>query len=668
MGLLERINSPADLRTLGPDELTSLATEIREFLIEKVSAVGGHLGPNLGVVELTLAMHRVFDSPDDPVIFDTGHQCYVHKIVTGRRDGFDTLRQRGGLTGYQERAESPHDWIESSHASAALSYADGLAKSFSLTGHEDRTVVAVVGDGALTGGMCWEAINNIAAADRRVVIVVNDNGRSYAPTIGGLARHLSGLRLQPGYERLLDEGRRVVKKVPVVGDPAYAVLHGMKSGLKDLLAPQAMFTDLGLKYVGPVDGHDIQALESAFRQARSFGGPVIVHTVTRKGMGYVHAENHVADQMHSTGVIDPHTGRAKSVAPQDWTSVFSTALLDAGAARADVVAITAAMPGPTGLSPFGEKFPDRMFDVGIAEAHAMTSAAGLALGGLHPVVAIYSTFLNRAFDQLLMDVALLKLPVTLVLDRSGITGPDGPSHHGMWDLSLLAMVPGMRVAAPRDAVRLREELDEALSVDDGPTAIRFSKGAVPEDIRAVHRLDDGVDVLRRGTPATEPIGGDVLIVAVGAFCALALDTAERLRSQGIEATVVDPRWILPVAASVTELAARHRLVLTLEDSGVHGGVGTAVSAALAAAEVPVPVQIRGIPQEFIAHASRGEILAELGLTAQDLARSITATVSGMQRTPGLDRPDFGGSGSEPSSAETSTTDSRFGESESSDAE
>lgn len=636
MGVLETIESPADLRELSSEEMIELAGEIRGFLIDKVSATGGHLGPNLGVVELTLALHRVFDSPTDPIIFDTGHQCYVHKIVTGRKDGFDQLRQQGGLTGYQERAESEHDWVESSHASAALSYADGLAKAFELTGQADRTVVAVVGDGALTGGMCWEAINNIADADRPLVIVVNDNGRSYAPTIGGLARHLSGLRLQPGYERILDEGRRVVQQLPVVGQPAYAMLHGVKSGLKDLLAPQAMFTDLGLKYVGPVDGHDIVALEAAFAQARSFGGPVIVHTVTRKGMGYAHAENHEADQMHATGVIDPVTGRAKSVSPQDWTSVFSAALVEAGSVRKDVVAITAAMPGPTGLTPFGEKFPDRMFDVGIAEQHAMTSAAGLALGGLHPVVAIYSTFLNRAFDQLMMDVALLKLPVTLVLDRAGITGPDGPSHHGMWDLSLLAMVPGIRVAAPRDVVRLREEFDEALAVDDGPTALRFSKGAVPEDIRAVERLDDGVDVLHRGSLGLGAASGDVLIVAVGAFCGLATDTAERLRSQGIEATVVDPRWVLPVPASIVELARSHRLVVTLEDAGVSGGVGSAVGAALADADVHVPVQFRGIPQRFIEHASRGQILAEIGLTAQDLARSITATVSGMQAVPGMD--------------------------------
>ncbi|MCB1296326.1 MAG: 1-deoxy-D-xylulose-5-phosphate synthase [Gordonia sp.] len=634
MGVLDRIDSPADLRSLTGDEMVELAAEIRAFLIEKVAASGGHIGPNLGVVELTLALHRVFDSPHDPILFDTGHQSYVHKIVTGRKAGFDKLRQRGGLTGYQERAESEHDWIESSHASAALSYADGLSKSFELTG-QDRTVVAVVGDGALTGGMCWEALNNITAADRPVVIVVNDNGRSYAPTIGGLARHLSGLRLQPGYEKVLAEGRRALQKLPVVGEPAYAVLHGMKSGLKDLLAPQAMFTDLGIKYVGPVNGHDIDELESAFAQAKAFGGPVIVHTVTHKGMGYEPAENHEEDQMHATGVIDPATGQATSVSPLGWTDVFSAALIDAGARRKDIVAITAAMPGPTGTLAFGEKFPDRLFDVGIAEQHALTSAAGLALGGLHPVVAIYSTFLNRAFDQLLMDVALLKQPVTLVLDRSGITGPDGPSHHGMWDLSLLAMVPGMRVAAPRDAVRLREEFAEAIATADGPTAVRFSKGAVPEDIRSVERVSDGVDVLRRGMPGAGAVRGDVLIVAVGAFCSLALDAADRLAQQGIAASVIDPRWVLPVPDSVVDLARAHRLVVTLEDGGISGGVGSAVAAVVADADVLVPVQQRGIPQEFIEMGSRGEILADLGLTAQDLARSITATVSRMQSVPEL---------------------------------
>ncbi|WOC14353.1 1-deoxy-D-xylulose-5-phosphate synthase [Gordonia sp. MP11Mi] len=627
MGVLDRVDSPADVRACSPAELEQLASEIRGFLIEKVAATGGHLGPNLGVVELTLAIHRVFESPIDPVLFDTGHQCYVHKIVTGRKGGFDTLRQRDGLTGYQDRTESPHDWIESSHASAALSNADGLAKAFELAsktpGHlssveRERTVVAVVGDGALTGGMCWEALNNIADGDRPVVIVVNDNGRSYAPTIGGLAKNLSALRLQPGYERILASGRRKLRQLPVVGDAAYAVLHGMKSGVKDLVSPQAMFADLGLKYVGPVDGHDLEALEAALGRAKAFGGPVIVHAVTRKGMGYAPAEADEAEQMHSTSKMDPATGKATSVAAKDWTSVFSDALVAEGQRRPEVVAITAAMPGPTGLVPFGERFPDRMFDVGIAEQHGMTSAAGLALGGMHPVLAIYATFLNRAFDQLLMDVALLKLPVTLVLDRSGVTGPDGPSHHGMWDLSLMSLVPGMRVAAPRDEIRVREELAEALDVADGPTAVRYSKGAVPEDIPALRRTSDGVDVLADGGDN----GADVLIVGVGAFAQLALDVAESLSSHSVTATVVDPRWVLPVPESVAVLARDHRLVVTLEDGGVQGGVGGAVARALADAGVSTPVRQRGIPQEFIAHSTREQILSDVGLTATDLAESI----------------------------------------------
>lgn len=629
MSVLDSVSTPADLKGLTPEQLDELAGEIREFLIAKVSATGGHLGPNLGVVELTIAMHRVFDSPTDAVLFDTGHQSYVHKILTGRAAGFDQLRQRGGLSGYQDRAESEHDWVESSHASAALSYADGLSKAFELAG-EDRHVVAVVGDGALTGGMCWEALNNIAGAQRPVVIVVNDNGRSYAPTIGGFARHLSGLRLRPSYEKVLDESRRMLQQLPVVGSTAYAVLHGMKTGVRDLIAPQAMFTELGLKYVGPVDGHDLVALEQAFSQAKAFGAPVIVHTVTRKGNGYAPAENDEADQMHSTGIIDPLTGRPTSVPPQDWTSVFSGALIDAGSTREDVVAITAAMGGPTGLAAFGDRYPDRLFDVGIAEQHALTSAAGLAAGGLHPVVAIYSTFLNRAFDQLLMDVALLKMPVTLVLDRAGITGPDGPSHHGMWDLSLLSLVPGMRVAAPRDAMRLREELGEALEVSDGPTALRFPKGAVPEDIRAVSRLADGVDVLHR---PPRDAHDDVLIVAVGAFAGLAVETAEGLSREGFGVTVVDPRWVLPVPDSVVELAGRHRLVVTLEDSGVQGGVGAAVDVRLREGGITTPVIHRGINQDFIAHASRSQILADLGLTAKALTQMITGAASGLSTEP-----------------------------------
>ncbi|KZF04414.1 1-deoxy-D-xylulose-5-phosphate synthase, partial [Rhodococcus sp. EPR-147] len=559
MGVLARIQTPEDLRDLGSAELAELAREIRAFLVEKVSATGGHLGPNLGVVELTLAIHRIFDSPRDPVIFDTGHQAYVHKMLTGRTGLFDTLRKQGGLSGYPSRVESEHDWVESSHASASLSYADGLAKAFALKGETDRHVVAVVGDGALTGGMCWEALNNIAAGrDRSLVIVVNDNGRSYAPTIGGLADHLAALRLQPGYEKVLDNGRRIVRRIPIVGPTAYAMLHGMKAGVKDAISPQVMFTDLGIKYLGPVDGHDQHAMESALRRAKAYGGPVIVHAVTRKGMGYVHAENDVADQMHATGIIDPLTGLARSKSAPDWTSVFSAALIEQGEQNEDVVAITAAMAAPTGLAAFGVRFPDRLFDVGIAEQHAMTSAAGLALGGMHPGVAIYSTFLNRAFDQLLMDVALLGLPVTVVLDRAGVTGADGASHNGMWDMSLLGIVPGMKVAAPRDAETLREELAEAIATSDGPTALRFPKGAVTETVPAVRRLDGIVDVLSEPSGAT----GDVLIVAVGVFGPLAVHAAEKLRQDGISAAVVDPRWVLPIPQALLKLAEDYRMVVT----------------------------------------------------------------------------------------------------------
>ena len=627
--MLQQIRGPADLQHLSQQQLRDLADEIRQFLIHKVAATGGHLGPNLGVVELTLALHRVFDSPHDPIIFDTGHQAYVHKMLTGRCQDFENLRKKGGLSGYPSRAESEHDWVESSHASAALSYADGLAKAFELTGHRNRHVVAVVGDGALTGGMCWEALNNIAASRRPVIIVVNDNGRSYAPTIGGVADHLATLRLQPAYEQALERGRSAVRAMPLFGEAFYHFLHSVKVGIKDSLSPQLLFTDLGLKYVGPVDGHDERAVEVALRRARGFGRPVIVHVVTRKGMGYPPAENDEDDQMHSCGVIDPHTGVATSIPGPGWTSAFSEALIAYGAKRRDVVAITAAMPGPTGLSAFRQRFPDRFFDVGIAEQHAMTSAAGLAMGGLHPVVAIYSTFLNRAFDQVIMDVALHKLPVTMVLDRSGITGPDGASHNGMWDLSMLGIVPGMRVAAPRDGIRLGEELGEALDVDDGPTALRFPKGDVGEDIPAVEQRGPGVariDVL------AVPGGGlnhDVLLVAVGAFASMALEVAKRLHNQGIGVTVIDPRWVLPVSDTVRDMAVQHKLLVTMEDNGVNGGVGSAVSAALRAAEIDVPCRDVGLPQEFYDHASRGEVLADLGLTDQHVARRITGWVAAL---------------------------------------
>jgi 1-deoxy-D-xylulose-5-phosphate synthase len=623
--MLEQIRGPADLQHLTQDQLTELAVEIRQFLIHKVAATGGHLGPNLGVVELTLGLHRVFDSPHDPIIFDTGHQAYVHKMLTGRSADFDTLRMKGGLSGYPSRAESAHDWVESSHASAALSYADGLAKAFELSGERNRHVVAVVGDGALTGGMCWEALNNIAAAERPVVIVVNDNGRSYAPTIGGFADHLAGLRLQPGYERILERGRVALRGVPVIGEVAYQAMHSVKVGLKDAISPQVMFSDLGIKYVGPIDGHDEHAVENALRHARGFNAPVIVHVATRKGMGYPPAENDEAEQMHACGVIDPHTGLATKAAAPGWTAVFSDALIAYATKRRDIVAITAAMPGPTGLAAFGERFADRLFDVGIAEQHAMTSAAGLAMGGMHPVVAVYSTFLNRAFDQVLMDVALHKLPVTIVLDRAGVTGNDGASHNGVWDMSILNIVPGIRVAAPRDGARLREELGEALDIHDGPTAIRFPKGEVGQDIPALERIS-GIDVLAR--PAPE-FAQDVLMVAVGSFAGMALKVSERLRKQGIGVTVVDPRWVVPVPESLGALAEAHKLVVTVEDGGVRGGVGSAVSAALRAAEIDVPCRDVGVPQQFLDHAARGEVLSEVGLTEQNIARQVTGWVAAL---------------------------------------
>ena len=621
MGLLESVHGPRDLRRLDSTELATLAEEIREFLIASVSRTGGHLGPNLGAVELTLALHRVFDSPHDRILWDTGHQAYVHKIVTGRAGRFDTLRQKDGLSGYPSSAESEHDVIENSHASTALSYADGMAKAFQLRGETDRCVVAVVGDGALTGGMAWEALNNIAAdKSRRLVIVVNDNERSYAPTIGGLAHHLATLRTTRGYERFLEWGKQVLGRTPVVGTPLYEALHGVKKGLKDVVAPQGMFEDLGLKYVGPVDGHDIEAVEHALSRARGFNGPVLVHCITRKGLGYKHAEDDTADHFHGIGVIDPETGQPLAASGRSWTSVFSDELVKIGAERPDVVGITAAMLIPTGLDGFASAYPDRIFDVGIAEQHAVTSAAGLALGGLHPVVAVYATFLNRAFDQVLMDVALHRCGVTFCLDRSGVTGPDGASHHGMWDMSVLQAVPSLRLAAPRDALTLQEELREAVAVDDAPTVVRYPTGAVGPDLPALERVN-GVDVMRRD-------GDDVLLVAVGSMVETCLEVAERCAQQGIGVTVVDPRWVKPVPAELVRMAAGVRAVVVVED-GVRGGVSGAVAQALRDARVGTPLRDFGIPARFLQHAKRAEVLTEIGLTAQDIARDIVETVSGL---------------------------------------
>jgi 1-deoxy-D-xylulose-5-phosphate synthase len=630
--VLNQVTEPADLRRLSAEELTALAAEIRDLLVQTVSQTGGHLGPNLGAVELTIALHRVFDSPREPILFDVGHQAYVHKILTGRAEAMTTLRQTGGLSGYPSRAESEHDWIENSHASTALSYADGLAKAYAVR-DERRPVVAVVGDGALTGGMCWEALNNIAAADRPVIVVVNDNGRSYSPTAGGLALHLNRLRLRPGYERMLGQVKGALHNTPVVGQPLYDALHGMKRGIKDMLTPQGMFEDLGLKYVGPVDGHDLGALEDAFANARGFDGPVLVHCVTRKGFGYAPAENDEADQMHQSRGFDPATGVARVVGGRSWTSVFGAEMVRHGELRDDIVAITAAMCEPTGLGEFGRRFPRRCYDVGIAEQHAMTSAAGLASGGLHPVVAIYATFLNRAFDQLLMDVALHGLPVTVVLDRAGITGDDGPSHNGMWDLAVLGVVPGLRIAAPRDEATLRQELAEALEYGDGPTVVRFPKTPLGADLPAV-RTAGAVDVL------FETGGGDVdvLIVAVGAVAGDVLEAARSVAQAGYSVRVVDPRWVQPVDPGVLEQAARADLVVTVEDGVVVGGVGSRISQEIRRVGLDVPCRDIGIPAQFLTHGKVADVRADSGLSVQALGRRIVEWSALVQRSsdPGRD--------------------------------
>jgi 1-deoxy-D-xylulose-5-phosphate synthase len=620
--VLAGVRSPRDLRGLTRDQLTTLAANIREHLIQSVARTGGHLGPNLGVVEVTIALHRVFESPKDTLVFDTGHQAYVHKLLTGRQD-LSGLRTQGGVSGYPSRAESEHDVVENSHASASLSWADGIAKAHQLRGESDRFTVAVIGDGALTGGMAWEALNNIAACpDRKLIIVVNDNERSYAPTIGGLAHHLATLRTTQGYERFLEWGKQALRRGGAPGRLAYGTLHGMKKGLKDIVAPQGMFEDLGLKYVGPVDGHDIEALEHALQRAKAFGGPVIVHAITRKGNGYAPAMNDVADQFHAVGVIDPGTGSPVSAIGAQWTSIFAEEMAAVGREHSDVVAITAAMLIPVGLHRFASEFPERVFDVGIAEQHAVASAAGMAFGGLHPVVAVYATFLNRAFDQLLMDVALHRAGVTFVLDRAGITGPDGPSHHGMWDLAVLQAVPGIRIAAPRDAVTLAEELREAVDVDDGPTVIRFAKDAVPEPIPSLERVGD-VDVLRRGERR------DVLLVSVGTLATTALDVARRLAAQGIDATVVDPRWVVPVSPDLLEMSRDHQLVVTSEDGLRVGGVGARIAQEMRDLGIDTPVQQFGLPCEFVGHATRSQILTAVGLTAQDVARAVAERVSGL---------------------------------------
>ena len=614
--MLSQINSPADLAALSHENLIELSAEIRALLIEKVSKTGGHLGPNLGVVELTIAIHRAFESPKDVIVFDTGHQSYVHKMLTGRGGAFDTLRQRGGISGYPNRRESEHDVIENSHASTALSWGDGISRGFSLQGAKDRHVVVVVGDGALTGGMSWEALNNIAPEQKRnLVIVINDNERSYSPTIGGVATYLSTLRVTSGYEKFLDWGKEVLHKTPVVGMPIYETLHGMKKGIKDIVAPQGMFEDLGLKYLGPIDGHDIAAMERALRQAKEYGAPILVHAITEKGKGHKPAVADEAEKFHAVGVIDPESGEPLAKSGTSWTKVFAQELVEIGKTREDIVAITAAMLGPTGLDQFQAAYPERTIDVGIAEQHAVTSAAGLAFTGLHPVVAVYSTFLNRAFDQMLLDVALHKAGVTFVLDRSGVTGDDGPSHHGIWDLALTGIVPTMHVAAPRDGARLKELLREAVEISDAPSMVRFPKGTVQEDIPAFERRD-GIDVLYRGESA------DVLMISVGAMAAIAVEAASSAYREGVGVTVIDPRWVKPLPESLVRMAERYKSVVVLEDGIRHAGIGSSISEMFRDAGVLIPLHSIGVPLEFIEHSKRGEILSDIGITAQNISRSV----------------------------------------------
>jgi 1-deoxy-D-xylulose-5-phosphate synthase len=624
MTLLGGIHGPRDLDALSHEQLVELAAEIREFLVHEVSKTGGHLGPNLGVVELTMAVHRVFDSPHDAIVFDTGHQSYVHKLLTGRQD-FSRLREKGGLAGYPQRSESEHDIVESSHASSSLSWADGISRAFEMTGQKDRHVVAIVGDGALTGGMTWEALNNISDDNsRNLVIIVNDNGRSYAPTIGGMARFLNDVRTRRSYRNLYTSSQ---KFFGLFGGPGRALYRGIRGGTHGFLSRftnnEALYSNLDIKYIGPVHGHDLRSLEAALTQARDYGAPVIVHTITQKGKGFEPAMLDQADQFHAVGHIDPETGEPIGASDRpSWTSVFSDEIVKLADADPKIVGITAAMLIPTGLHKFAAKHPERVFDVGIAEQHAVTSAAGLAFGGLHPVVALYATFVNRAFDQVLMDVALHKAGVTFVLDRAGVTGPDGPSHHGMWDLAILQVIPGIHLAAPRDATRLREELAEAVSVPDAPTVLRFSKGSVGNEFEAVRRTDDGVDVLR------EAPHKDVLIVTVGPMAELGLQVAERLAAQGIGATVIDPRWVVPVPRSVIELAGEHRIVVTIEDGIRVGGIGTRIRQELRAADVDTALTELGLPDEFLDHASRAEILDQVGLTPQRIARDLVAQVLG----------------------------------------
>lgn len=615
MAVLEGVHDPSDLRAMTPAQLEQLAAEIRAFLIRSVCSTGGHLGSNLGVVELTIAVHRVFDSPATPIVFDTGHQTYVHKLLTGRQAAFLSLRSAGGLSGYPRQDESVHDLVENSHASTAISYADGLSRAVAAHGGCE-VVVAVVGDGSLTGGLAWEALNNLGASRRPVVLVLNDNGRSYAPTVGGLPAHLERLHDRLGFEALV-EG--------LGGAGSSAGLPSTPAG-----AGVSVFQAAGLDYVGPVDGHDIGAMEAALREAAGRRRPVVVHCRTRKGLGYCPAEQDEADRLHSVGPVEVATGHPAHAPSVTWTDVFGAALTALGERREDVVAVSAAMVGPTGMGEFARRFPGRCVDTGIAEQHAVTCASGMAMGGLHPVVAIYATFASRAFDQTLLDVAMHRLPVTFVLDRAGVTGPDGPSHHGLWDLGLFGLVPGMRVAAPRDPATLAEELEEAVDHAGGPTALRFPKASAGEALPAVERWR-GLDLLRR------PAGRDALLVAVGPMASVAIEAADALAAEGIRCMVVDPRWVLPVNRALVDLAGRHRLVVTVEDGVRVGGFGSRLAQCLADEGVGTPVRVLGLTTGFLAQGERGQILHEHGLDAQGMAAQVRRGLgcwSTTERLPG----------------------------------
>ena len=667
--LLASVRKPADLDRLTSEDLVALAAEIRRHLVASVARTGGHLGPNLGVVELTIALHRTFRSPRDTIVFDTGHQAYVHKLLTGRQD-FAHLRERGGLSGYPSRAESVHDVVENSHASTSLSWADGIARANHLQGHDERHVVAVIGDGAMTGGMAWEALDNIAdSSDRHLVIVVNDNGRSYAPTIGGLAHHLDALRTNPGYERVLSGVKRTLLSQGAPGRAAFDALHGLKRGLKDVLVPSAFFEDLGVKYTGPVDGHDITAIEFALTRAREYAEPVIVHVITEKGHGYTPAEEHVPDRFHAVGKIHPETGLPVVAERFGWTAVFAEEIVSLAQRDERIVGVTAAMQAPVGLQPLADAMPERVIDVGIAEQHALTFSAGLAFAGMHPVVALYATFLNRAFDQVLMDVALHRAGVTIVLDRAGITGTDGASHNGMWDMALLAHVPGLRLAAPRDEATLRDSLRQAVSVGDAPTVVRYPKGTLPEPLAAVRRLgladaekspyDAGVEgdasaggalgevsafdvvdvLLENREPADAP---QLLLVGVGAMAAHAHEAGRALEQEDRAVTVVHPHWVIPPPGPLVAAAAQADVVIVVEDGLVDGGIGSQLRDAVedywagrSDAAGPRVWRRIGIPRQFIDTATRDQLLEDFGMRAPDIAEAARAAADGAARAPGV---------------------------------